>query len=290
MQINYLEGLLLEQGKLLPPPEYDYLQKNEGFSFEELVMRQQGSTNAVKIGGPYAELRLPWLREMSRYVKNAENNVRTSVTFLNDAPDDYNSQEINRVRLWWAWHLMYTILSDQHQVVPFDGAVFTGWVESYQKTFDPSDVVAELPESIRAAYQVIWATLSLYDTPEKCQADNFTNSFLSWLYQGFQTTQWNGVEGEAVLHTLVVDAAWELVTTLLATVPQDQRGGFGLPPEVFQTFYDLPTVKANKAEVKRIPLNAIMNSLPDIEVSMVDKLPKTGVMYFGDREAVPDKQ
>lgn len=288
MKVNYFEGLLLEHGRLLSPPDYEYLQKNEGFSFEELVARQQGDTSAVKISGPYFELRLPWLREMSRYVKNTENNTRTSVTFLNDDSDYYDSQEINKSRFWWAWQLMYTILRNQPQDVPFEEAVFAGWVESYQETFLPSDVVAKLPESIRPSYQIIWATLNLYDTPEKYQADNFTNSFLSWLYQGFQTKQWNGVEGEAVLHTLVVDAAWELVTTLLATVPQDQRGGFGLPPEVFSTFYDLPTVKANKAEVKRIPLNAIMNSLPNIEVSMVDKLPKTGVMYFGEHEAVLD--
>ena len=287
MKINYLEGILLENGWLLPPPEYDYLQKNEGFSFEELMARQQRKTNTVKIGGPYLELRSPWLREMSRYLKNT-NKTRVSVTFLSDNSSHYDSQEVNRCRLWWAWHLMYTILSDQHQVVPFDGAVFTGWVESYQENFYPSDVVAKLPESIRASYHIIWATLNLYDTLEKYQADNFTNSFLSWLYQGFQTKQWNGVEGEAVLHTLVVDAAWEFVTTLLATVPQDRRGGFGLPPEIFSTFYDLPTVKANKAEVKRIPLNAIMNSLPDIEVRMVDKLPKTGVMYFGERKTVLD--
>jgi hypothetical protein len=155
MKVNYFEGLLLEQGKLLPPPEYDYLQKNEGFSFEELVARQQGSTNAVKINDPYLELRLPWLREMSRYVKNTENNARTSVTFLNDDSDYYDSQEINRSRLWWAWHLMYTILSNQNQDVPFEEAVFASWVESYQKNFLPSDVVAELPESIRNAYQVI---------------------------------------------------------------------------------------------------------------------------------------
>ena len=288
MQINYLEGLLLEQGKLLPPPEYDYLQKNEGFSFEKLMAQQQGNANAVKIGGPYLELRLPWLREMSRYVKNAEKKTRVSVTFLSDNSGHYDSQEVNRVRFWWAWHLMYTILSDQYPVVPFEGAVFTGWVESYQETFYPSDVVAELPGSISSAYRVIWAALSLFGAPEKCQVDNFTNSFLSWLYQGFQTKQWNGVEGEAVLHTLVVDAVWEFVTTLLATVPQDRRGGFGLPPEIFSTFYDLPTVKANKTEVKRISLNEIMSSLPDIGVSMVDKLPKTGVIHFGEREAVLD--
>lgn len=288
MKINYLEGILLENGWLLPPPEYDYLQKNEGFSFEELVARQQGSANAVKIGGPYLELRSPWLREMSRYVKNAENNTRVSVTFLNDDPDDYNSQEINRVRLWWAWHLMYTILSDQHQVVPFDGAVFTGWVESYQKTFDPSDVVAELPESISATYQVIWAALSVSGVPEKYRADNLTDSFLAWLFDGFQTTKMHGLEGEAMYHALVVDAAWEFVTTLLTTVPEDRRSGFGLPPEVFKTFYDLPTIKANKTEVKRIPLSVTMSDLPDIEVRMVDKLPKTGVMYFGERKTVLD--
>ena len=102
MKINYLEGLLLENGRLLPPPEYDYLQKDEGFSFEKIVARQQGDTSAVKIGGPYLELRSPWLREMSRYTKNAENNARTSVTFLNDDADYYDSQEINRSRLWWA--------------------------------------------------------------------------------------------------------------------------------------------------------------------------------------------
>lgn len=288
MKINYLEGLLLEQGRILPPPEYDYFQKNAGFSFEELVARQQGKTNAVKISGPYLELRLPWLREMSRYVKNAENKTRVSVTFLDDDSDHYDSQEVNRGRFWWAWCLMYTILSDQHQDVPFEEATFTGWVDSYQETFYPSDVVAELPGSIRGAYQVIWATIGLSGVPKKHQADNLTESFLTWLYEGFQTTKMHGLEGEAMYHTLVVDAAWELVTTLLATVPQDQRGGFGLPPEVFSTFYDLPTVKANKAEVKRIPLNAIMNSLPNIEVSMVDKLPKTGVMYFGEHEAVLD--
>lgn len=278
MKVNYFEGLLLEQDRLLPPPDYEYLQKNEGFSFKELVARQQRRANTVKIGGPYFELRLPWLREMSRYVKNTENNTRTSVTFLNDDSDYYDFQEINRSRFWWAWQLMYTILRNQPQDVPFEEAVFASWVESYQETFLPSDVVAELPGSISTAYQVIWATLNLYDTPEKCQADNFTNSFLSWLYQGFQTKQWNGVEGGAVLHTLVVDAAWEFVTTLLATVPRDQRDGFGLPPEVFKTFYDLPTIKANKTEVKNIPLS----------VRMVDKLPKTGVMYFGECEAVLD--
>jgi len=280
MKVNYFEGLLLEQGKLLPPPEYDYLQKNEGFSFEELVARQQGSTNAVKINDPYLELRLPWLREMSRYVKNTENNARTSVTFLNDDSDYYDSQEINRSRLWWAWHLMYTILSNQNQDVPFEEAVFASWVESYQKNFLPSDVVAELPESIRNAYQVIWGTLGLSGAPKKHQADNLTDSFLTWLSQGFQTTQWNGIEGEAINHTLVVDAAWEFVTTLLSDVPQDQRRGFGLPSEVFKTFYNLPTIKAAKTEVKRIPL----------DVMLTDKLPKTGVMYFGNREAVLDKQ
>lgn len=280
MKINYLEGLLLEQGKLLPPPEYDYLQKNEGFSFEELVARQQGSTNAVKINDPYLELRLPWLREMSRYVKNTENNARTSVTFLNDDSDYYDSQEINRSRLWWAWHLMYTILSNKNQDVPFEEAVFASWVESYQKNFLPSDVVAELPESIRNAYQIIWAALGLSGTAEKCQADNLTNSFLTWLCNGFQTQERLGIEGEGMYHALVVDAAWEFVTTLFATVPQDQRRGFGLSPEVFKTFYKLPTIKANKTEVKRIPL----------DVMLTDKLPKTGVMYFGDREAVLDKQ
>jgi hypothetical protein len=78
----------------------------------------------------------------------------------------------------------------------------------------------------------------------------------------------------------VVDAAWEFVTTLLSDVPQDQRRGFGLPSEVFKTFYNLPTIKAAKTEVKRIPL----------DVMLTDKLPKTGVMYFGNREAVLDKQ
>lgn len=280
MKVNYLEGLLLEQGRLLPPPEYDYLQKNEGFSFEELVVRQQGNTNAVKINGPYLELRLPWLHEMSRYIKNAENNARTSVTFLNDDADYYDSQEINRSRLWWAWYLMYTILSNHPQDVPFEEATFTGWVESYREAFLPSNVVAELPGSISTVYQVIWATLGLSGTPDKCQADNFTNSFLTWLYEGFQTQEWLGIEGEGMYHTLVVDAAWEFVTTLFATVPQDQRRGFGLSPEVFKTFYELPTIKANKTEVKRIPLDATLK----------DKLPKTGVMYFGDREAVLDKQ
>lgn len=280
MKVNYFEGLLLEQGKLLPPPEYDYLQKNEGFSFEELVARQQGSTNAVKINGPYLELRLPRLREMSRYVKNTENNARTSVTFLNDDSDYYDSQEINRSRLWWAWYLMYTILSNHPQDVPFEEATFTGWVESYREAFLPSNVVAELPGSISTVYQVIWATLGLSGAPDKCQADNFTNSFLTWLYEGFQTQEWLGIEGEGMYHALVVDAAWEFVTTLLATVPQDQRRGFGLSPEVFKTFYELPTIKANKTEVKRIPL----------DVTLKDKLPKTGVMYFGDREAVLDKQ
>ena len=79
-------------------------------------------------------------------------------------------------------------------------------------------------------------------------------------------------------HALVVDAVWEFVTTLFATVPQDQRCGFGLPPEVFKTFYKLPTIKANKTEVKRIPL----------DLTLTDELPKTGVMYFGEREAVLD--
>jgi hypothetical protein len=276
MKVNYLEGLLLEQGKLLPPPEYDYLQKNEGFSFEELVARQQGSTNAVKINGPYLELRLPWLREMSRYVKNTENNART---FLNDDSDYYDSQEINRSRLWWAWHLMYVILSSQPQDVPFEEATFTGWVESYREAFLPSNVVAELSGSISTVYQVIWATLGLSGTPDKCQADNLTNSFLTWLHEGFQTQEWLGIEGEVMYHTLVVDAAWEFVTTLLATVPLDQRRGFGLPPEVFKTFYKLLSIKANKTEVKRIPL----------DVTLTDELPKTGVMYFGEREAVLDK-
>ena len=280
MKINYLEGLLLEQGRLLPPPEYDYLQKNEGFSFEELMVRQQGNTNAVKINDPYLELRLPWLHEMSRYIKNAENNARTSVTFLNDDADYYDSQEINRSRLWWAWYLMYTILSNHPQDVPFEEAIFASWVESYQETFLTSDVVAELPESIRNAYQIIWAVLGLSGAPEKHQADNLTNSFLTWLYGSFQTQEWLGIEGEGMYHTLVVDAAWEFVTTLFATVPQDQRRGFGLSPEVFKTFYELPTIKANKTEVKRIPL----------DVTLKDKLPKTGVMYFGDREAVLDKQ
>lgn len=155
MKINYLEGLLLENGRLLPPPDCEYLHKNEGFSFEELVTRQQGDTSAVKIGGPYLELRSPWLREISRYIKNAENNARTSVTFLNDDADYYDSQEINRSRLWWAWQLMYTTLRNQPQDVPFEEAVFASWVESYQETFLPSDVVAELPGSISTAYQVI---------------------------------------------------------------------------------------------------------------------------------------
>lgn len=160
----------------------------------------------------------------------------------------------------------------------FDEAVFASWAESYRETFLTSDVVTELPESIRNAYQVIWATLGLSGTPEKYQADNLTNAFLTWLYNGFQTQEWLGIEGEGVYHTLVVDATWEFVTTLLATVPLDQRRGFGLPPEVFKSFYKLPSIKANKTEVKRIPL----------DVTLTDKLPKTGVMYFGEREAVLD--
>lgn len=267
MKVNYLEGLLLENGRLLPPPDYDYLHKNEGFSFEELVALQQRKTNAVKIGGPYLELRLPWLREMSRYVKNAENNTRTSVTFLNDDSDYCDSQEINRSRFWWAWQLMYTILRNQPQDVPFEEAVFASWVESYQETFLPSDVVAKLPESIRASYQIIWAALWLSGTTEKCQADNFTSSFLTWLYDGFQTQEWLGIEGEGMYHALVVDAAWEFVTTLLAIVALEQHRGFGLTPEVFKTFYKLPTIKSNKKEVKRIPLSMAMNSLPNIEVT-----------------------
>jgi hypothetical protein len=278
MEINYLEGLLPDQGRLFPPPEWEYWQSNKVLSFEELVAHQQGNTNPIKISGPYLELRLPWLREMSRYTKNAENKAHPSVTFLNDDSDYYDSQEINRSRLWWAWHLMYTILSNQPQDVPFDEAIFGGWVDSYREAFCASDAVAELPENIRIAYQVIWGTLGLSGAPKKHQADNLTDSFLTWLSQGFQTTQWNGIEGEAINHTLVVDAAWEFVTTLLSDVPQDQRRGFGLPSEVFKTFYNLPTIKAAKTEVKRIPL----------DVMLTDKLPKTGVIHFGDREAVLD--